>query len=207
MNEGIVIVFQLVVLIFSVMVHEISHGAMALKLGDTTAKDAGRLTLNPVKHIDPFGSVILPLLMALPALFGGPVGPIFGWAKPVPYNPWNLKNPKAGAGIIAAAGPLSNLTIAAVFGVLARFAAEGGALLGLFQLVILINISLAFFNLIPIPPLDGSNILFAFFPDRSHAFRAFLTRYGLFILLAYIFFGFPLLGSAVEFFYRLFTGA
>jgi Zn-dependent protease len=190
MNNPLFLGFQLIVLIFSVMIHEIAHGAVALKLGDTTAKDAGRLTLNPLKHIDPFGSVILPLLLVLAQ---SPF--LIGWAKPVPYNPFNLKNPKKGAGIIGAAGPLSNLVIAVVFGIIFRgvTATGGAAMENLAQLIfyiILINILLAVFNLLPLPPLDGSNVLFSFLPHKYYALQEFLLRYGMFILLFFIFFGF-----------------
>jgi Zn-dependent protease len=212
MSSFTVLIFELLVLIFSVMVHEISHGVIALRLGDTTAKDAGRLTLNPLKHIDPFGSIILPLLMALPALFGVPA-PIFGWAKPVPYNPMNLSNPRRGAGIIAAAGPLSNLLLAAVFGILIRIltamlvTTAMVGFIGLLNIVVLINISLAIFNLLPIPPLDGSNVLFAFLPERYAALRSFLMRHGFTLLLLFIFFGFSFISPIIEFVYRLFVGS
>src|SRR3989344_222487 len=103
----IFLIFQLTVLIFSVMIHEISHGYMAEYLGDPTARDAGRLTLNPVKHIDPFGSIILPLILSLT---NSPI--LFGWAKPVPYNPYNLRPGRWSEAIVAAAGPLSHLAIA-----------------------------------------------------------------------------------------------
>ena len=125
------IAFQLVVLIFSVMVHEIAHGAVAYYLGDDTAYRMGRLTLNPLKHLDPFGSIILPAILSIPLLFGArPI--IVGWAKPVPYNPHNLKNPRSGAGIIALAGPASNIILAIVFAILLRLAG-GEALLFKFE--------------------------------------------------------------------------
>ena len=110
------IIFSIAILVMSVVIHEVAHGYAALWQGDVTAKYAGRLTLNPIKHLDPFGSVILPLLMALL-----PGNLIFGWAKPVPYNPYNLKNQRWGELIVAAAGPISNVIIALVFGLLIRF--------------------------------------------------------------------------------------
>src|SRR3989344_8287165 len=110
------LIFALVILIFSVMVHEVSHGAVADKLGDDTARNMGRLNLNPLNHIDPIGSILLPLFLAL---LNSPV--LFGWAKPVPYNPHNLKDPKKGAALIGAAGPLSNMLLATFFGILSRF--------------------------------------------------------------------------------------
>ncbi|MEK7612342.1 MAG: site-2 protease family protein [Patescibacteria group bacterium] len=211
MNDLLIIIFQLIVLIFSVMVHEVSHGALALRLGDTTAKDAGRLTLNPIKHIDPLGSVIIPLVLIIPQLFGIS-GPIFGWAKPVPYNPYNLKNPKKGAGIIAAAGPVSNLLIAGIFGIILRgigFFPEVVSLelVILINIVIFINVLLAVFNLLPIPPLDGSGILFALLPTKYHAVQQFLSQHGFMILLFFIFFGFRLIMPIIEFLYVLFAGS
>src|SRR5260221_10394776 len=146
MSGAFIFIFELVVLIFSVIIHEVSHGYVAETLGDSTARDAGRLTLNPIKHIDPFGSIILPALLAIPLLFGAPTI-IFGWAKPVPYNPMNLKNPKSGAGKIAAAGPLSNFILAIIFGLIIRaIFAYGSTNLGtlgeLLSVVVYLNIVL-----------------------------------------------------------------
>ncbi len=203
------LIFELVVLIFSVMIHEIAHGFVAERLGDPTARRAGRLTLNPVSHIDPFGSIILPLLLAIPALFGQPAI-IFGWAKPVPYNPDNLKNPKRGSGIIAIAGPLSNLAVAAVFGAFLRFLplASYPALIPLFALIVYINILLAIFNLVPIPPLDGSKVLFAILPASrgTMEFQNWLERYGMMLVLLFIFFGFELILPIVHWLFSAITG-
>ena len=166
------IFFKIIVLVFSVVIHEVSHGFVAEHLGDPTARQAGRLTLNPLKHLDLFGSVILPLMMAIL-----PGGVILGWAKPVPYNPQNLKNPEKGGAIIAAVGPLSNLTLAIIFGLVYRllslFApAENFLVLSdLLNMIILVNISLAVFNLVPIPPLDGSKVLLLFLPPSAYNFR------------------------------------
>lgn len=200
-------IFELVVFLFSVMVHEISHGFVAERLGDSTARDAGRLTLNPLKHLDPFGSIILPLLMAIPALFGTPA-PILGWAKPVPYNPLNLKNPKVGSGIIAVAGPASNFLIAVVFGALIRVLPLSQPILFAFSIIAYINILLGVFNLIPIPPLDGSKVLFALLPrnETSFAIAAFLERYGMIILLVFIFFGFQLITPLIQAIFTFIVG-
>jgi len=208
MDQIFILIFQLVVLLFSVMIHEISHGAMALQLGDTTAKDAGRLTLNPLKHLDFFGSLALPIVLFL--LSGGSL--ILGWAKPVPYNPFNLKNPRRGAGLIGAAGPLSNLVIASVFAALLRLLVSLSGLpivtsvIVLFHIIVFINILLAIFNLLPIPPLDGANILFAFLPDRYNYIKNFLIRYGFFILLLFIFFGFQIISPLIYGLYSLLVG-
>lgn len=192
-----IIIFYIVVLIFSVIVHEIAHGFVALKFGDTTAKDAGRLTLNPMKHIDPFGSILFPMMMAFLK------GPVFGWAKPVPYNPNNLRNPKRDSGLIAAAGPLTNMALAVVFAILARllmFAPESAfvaALFLLFNIIIQMNLALAFFNLLPIPPLDGSGILFSLLPRSTYRLQRFLLQYGFIILIIVIFAGLNFLGPLI----------
>ena len=197
MNDPIIFIFQLATLILSVVIHEVSHGLIAYRLGDNTAKDMGRLTLNPIKHLDFFGSFLFPLVLFL---FGSPV--LFGWAKPVPYNPYNLKDPQKGGGLIAAAGPISNLSVAVVFGIILKiFSATNfmasPAMLFL-QIIILINVSLAIFNLVPIPPLDGSKILFAFLPPRYLKAQIFLERYGFLLLLLFIFFGIRLIQPIIS---------
>ncbi|MDO8585107.1 MAG: site-2 protease family protein [bacterium] len=199
--------FQLIVFIFSVIVHEVSHGVVALRLGDTTAKDAGRLTLNPLKHLELFGSFLLPLLLYVAT--SGTV--VFGWAKPVPYDPRRLREPKRGAGLIAAAGPLSNIIVAVIFGVFIRLASFSGVLAStplplFFHTIVLINILLAIFNLVPLPPLDGSKVLFAFLPPRYNNIRDFLERYGFTILLLLIFFGFQLIEPLIYGLYQLIVG-
>lgn len=202
------LIFQLAVLLFSVMVHEVAHGAVALRLGDTTAKDAGRLTLNPLKHLDFFGSFLVPI--GLFVISGGSF--VLGWAKPVPYNPYRLKNPKVGAGLIGAAGPLVNMLLAVIFAsllhLLAPFAAipAVSTMILLFNFVVFINILLAVFNLVPIPPLDGSNILFSFLPDRFQHIREVLMRYGFFVLILFLFFGFQYIIPIIYGLYRLLVG-
>lgn len=179
----IITIFSLVVLLFSVVVHEVSHGTAAYYLGDPTAKQAGRLTLNPLRHLDLFGSLIVPLLLLL---FRAPV---FGWAKPVPINPYNFKNPRWDNLKVALAGPGSNLLLAFLFALLLRFAPLPLSLIFAFSIIVFINILLAFFNLIPLPPLDGSHILFAFLPESAQNLKIFLARYGMIILLFLILFG------------------
>ncbi|MEK9186028.1 MAG: site-2 protease family protein [Patescibacteria group bacterium] len=198
------LVFQLLVLLFSVIIHEVSHGLMALWLGDTTAKNAGRLTLNPLKHLEFFGSFFVPLSLYL--LSGGAF--VLGWAKPVPYNPYSLKNPKLGAGLIGLAGPLSNIIIASIFGLALKLpfanllGPEGEILIQLMSFIIFINVLLAIFNLVPIPPLDGSNVLFALLPKQFTRLQILLERYGFFILLLVIFFGFRYVFPIVDAIYR-----
>ena len=158
------IFFQFATLIFSVILHEIAHGYMAERLGDPTARLAGRLTLNPIRHIDPFGSVVLPLLLFVS---GSPV--VLGWAKPVPYNPANLyKDYQYGSLKVGLAGPLTNILLFLVFAMFARAGAEAVSLplIGLFGYIALMNIHLAVFNLLPIPPLDGSKLLTLILPAR-----------------------------------------
>jgi Zn-dependent protease len=184
MNTIIILIFQLIVLLFSVMIHEISHGVVALSLGDDTAKNAGRLTLNPLKHLDPIGSVLLPLVLAISGL------PVIGWAKPVPYNPYKLyKDPKYGPLKVALAGPISNISIAAVFAIIVRLL---GSLLpttaiALLGMVIMLNIILAVFNILPIPPLDGSKLISLISPRLSRMMEN-MGLYGLILVLLFLFF-------------------
>lgn len=211
MDSAIGVIFQLAILIFSVVIHEVSHGLAANALGDPTAKYAGRLTLNPLKHLDPFGSVILPFLLAFAHL------PIIGWARPVPYNPYNLKvrNQDLGSAVVGAAGPGANIAVALVFGFFIRFsplwAGSFGSiaepLVGIMSLIVLINLILATFNLVPIPPLDGSKVLFTLLPYRWHDARQFLERFGFFLLLIFIFYFSQWILPVVSLFFRLFTGS
>ncbi len=184
-------IFSLIVLLFSVMIHELAHGYVAFSLGDPTAKYEGRLTLNPLKHVDPFGSVILPLLFLLISSLPGGQPFIFGWAKPVPINPYNFKDQKWGTLKVAIAGPASNLCIALVFGLLIRFLnfPQLYPFIGLMGIVVYLNILLALFNLIPIPPLDGSWILFKFLPSSVNWLKNFFQQYGFFILIFVLFSG------------------
>lgn len=179
------IIFSIIVLIMSVVVHEVSHGAVAGLLGDPTARLASRLTLNPLKHLDPVGSIILPAILALI-----PGGVIFGWAKPVPYNPYNLKAGKWGPAIVAGAGPFANLLLAVIFSLVLRLGLDSflsPATASFVASIVFINLILMLFNLVPVPPLDGSKILFALLPYRLKEIENLLNQYSLILILILIF--------------------
>ena len=152
-------IFVVVIVVFSAIIHEIMHGVAADRLGDPTARYAGRLTLNPLVHLDPVGSVILPLFLALS---GSPI--FFGWAKPVPYNPYNLRPGRFSEAIVAGAGPLSNAVIALIAGLVIRLNVFSANVNTTIFLIVVVNVMLCIFNLIPVPPLDGSKVLAAFLP-------------------------------------------
>jgi len=185
----------------SVVVHEVSHGFMANILGDDTAKHMGRLTLNPIKHIDPVGSILLPLF-----LFLTHSGFMFGWAKPVPYNPYNLRDQRWGELKVAAAGPLSNIALAVIFGLVLRFSVLPGAATEIIVYLVSINLVLALFNLIPIAPLDGSKVLFALLPYHQHYIQDFMERYWLIFIVVLIFFVPDFISPTVDFLFRLIVG-
>ena len=169
--------FSILILLFSIIIHEVAHGAAANSLGDSTAKHAGRLTLNPIPHLDPIGSVLFPIILVM---VGSPY--LFGWAKPVPVNPYNLRNPKWDMAKIAIAGPGVNFFVALFFAALIRFIDLPTSLLAIFSLIVLLNILLGIFNLMPVPPLDGSKILFAFFPSLALP----MERFGMFLIFGFL---------------------
>jgi len=199
------IIFSIAVLIMSVVIHELAHGYMADYLGDPTAKYAGRLTLNPIAHLDLMGSFIVPVILLMI-----PGGMVFGWAKPVPVNPFNLRNQKWGEALVALAGPVSNLILGLIFGFCIRFAPELGltpAFVELSVFIVLINIVLAFFNLIPIPPLDGSKILFALLGPKANEVRYFFERYWIITIFIVVFVVFPAIAWPImDTVFWLFTG-
>jgi Zn-dependent protease len=190
-NDILTVVFFVLSLVPAIVLHEFSHGAVADRMGDRTARLAGRLTLNPIKHVDPFGTVVLPGLLLLPYLFGRGSNPVFGYAKPMPVNPSNLRDPDRQTMWIALAGPGTNLALAIVGAVIYRLLGGGGGYVGLFfRIFLFVNILLAVFNVMPIPPLDGSKVLARFLPPRAREVYRSLEPYGaLFMLL--IFFLFP----------------
>mgnify|MGYP000905466848 CR=1 FL=1 len=222
-------IISVIILILSAVIHEYAHGWMAWRLGDNTAKDEGRLTLNPFAHLDLVGSVILPLLLIL-----SKAGFFLAWAKPVPYNPYNLRDRKYGELKVALAGPATNIIIAFVFGLIARFLplaletkqalligflsgdatqvfslTAGSVIAGLevvALMVCFINLALAIFNLIPVPPLDGSKIISAFLPQRGREWFWKIDRYGFVILFALIYLGaFSFISTAVFWAFSLLT--
>lgn len=197
-------IFYIVVLIMSVVIHEVAHGFAAEYFGDNTARNEGRLTLNPLKHLDLFGSVLLPLLLVLSH---SPF--LLGWAKPVPYNPDNLSNRKWGSLAVASAGVLSNFAIAILFGLIIRLTSDMVLPAGFYfitSIIVIINLALAIFNLVPIPPLDGSKILFSFLPESAFNFIINYERYSFVLLIVFIVLFSQYLVPVLSFLFSLFTG-
>jgi len=204
------IIFSIIVLVVSVVVHEVAHGAVANSLGDPTAKYAGRLTLNPLKHLDFFGSFLLPLTMFLIAMRTG-FGIILGYAKPVPINPYNFRDRKWGELKVAVAGVAANFALALIFGLILRFWPNVSGPISnnfneLLYLIVGTNLGLAIFNLIPIPPLDGSHILFNLLPSSQENFKIFLQRNSLFLMLFFLLFVLPYISPIVDLLFYLITG-
>lgn len=171
----------LIIVVGSVILHELAHGLVAYWLGDHTAKDAGRLSLNPLKHIDPYMSILVPVVLYI---IGAPV---FGGAKPVPINPHNLKWKEWGMALVAVAGPFTNLLIAFITFIIGHFTGwlygSGGSIADfIFTELIFVNLGFAIFNILPIPPLDGSRVLYAIAPDNFRTVLQNMERYGVFIV-------------------------
>lgn len=198
--------FSLAVLILSIIVHEISHGYAALFLGDPTAKYANRLTLNPLPHIDIIGSVIVPIFTIII-----PGGLVFGWAKPVPINPYNLKWGKWGEAVVAFAGPASNLILSFVASIFIRLGVSGRInmdvnTINFLSLIVLLNIVLALFNLMPVPPLDGSKVAKVFVPRKFYGLHAFLERGSFIMVLLFLFVIWRFIEPIIPWMFRLMTG-
>ncbi len=205
-------IFYIAILVMSVVIHEISHGFMAEYFGDKTARFAGRLTLNPIKHLDMFGSILLPALLVIShAPF------LVGWAKPVPYNPENLSNKKWGTIAVAIAGVLANFCLAIFFGILIRFAPvifglppydalEPHPFYVITRMIIIVNLGLGIFNLVPIPPLDGSKIIFSLLPTSFNDIINFFETYSFILIIVFVVFFSNYLFPILIFLYQNITG-
>jgi Zn-dependent protease len=198
------ILVVLVIILISMTLHEAMHGFMAYFLGDDTAKREGRLTLNPVKHIDPFLTILLPLFLAIAHQ------PIFGGAKPVPFNPDRVKYDEWGAALVAIAGPLTNLVIAFVFfGIYALVGMPSSGTIGLVLTTgVIVNLGFFVFNIIPIPPLDGSRVLYALAPEFARRGMEAIERYGIIVIFLIVMLASSVISSymiaAINFFVSLF---
>lgn len=175
---GIIIV--IVCLVISITLHEMMHAYVGLKLGDTTAQEQGRISLNPLSHIDPFTTILLPIFTLI--AFHAPILA----AKPVPFDPTRVKFAEFGAAMIAAAGPLTNLALAAIGGLIAHLFASDASIFSILSTFVGINVALFIFNLIPIPPLDGSRVLYAFAPEALQDLMAQLEQVGIFIIFGLV---------------------
>ncbi|MBR3414905.1 site-2 protease family protein [Candidatus Saccharibacteria bacterium] len=190
MDFGHLLIILAIVLVSTVL-HELAHGGVAYLLGDTTAKEEGRLSLNPLKHIDPVMSIFIPLMLF--AMHG----PIFGGAKPVPVNSQNLKGKEWGMALVALAGPFTNFLLALIFYMIGHFTGmfyNGGLASYVMSEIVLINLGLFIFNLIPFPPLDGSRVLYAIAPDGARKVMVSMETYGIFIVLILVW----MFGSALS---------
>ncbi len=199
--------------LFAITLHEVAHGWVANKLGDGTARMLGRLSLNPIKHIDPVGTILIPIVLLVTATLAGVSPFLFGWAKPVPVNTRNFKKPRQSMAIVAVAGPIANIIMAtmwvALLYILSLFMADSSVrevLIKMASAGILINILLFAFNLIPIPPLDGGRVLSGLVPPTVSDILDRIEPYGFFIIIGLVYMGFfqPILIPIVETFYRLF---
>lgn len=188
------IVIVLVVIFFSMTIHEVMHGLTAYILGDDTAKLLGRLSLNPIKHIDPFLTILLPIILAISG------GPIFGGAKPVPFNPARVKYGEWGAALVAIAGPLTNLLLAFVFfGVYVLIGMPATGLAAqFFVLAVTVNLGFFIFNIIPVPPLDGSRVLYALAPEFARRGMEMIERFGIILVFILVMVASPVIGSFMQ---------
>lgn len=197
--------FYFLVLIISIIVHEVAHGVVAEREGDPTARLLGRITLNPLKHIDILGSIVLPLVLLL-----SNAGLMIGWAKPVPYDPTRLTRGKKSVALVASAGIIANLSIAVFFGLLLRLSIvtnfANASFVAIASMIVLVNIILAMFNAIPLAPLDGFTILQSLLPTKYSAMLSSIERYSLPILLLFVIFGWQFVSPLGIKLYTLITG-
>jgi Zn-dependent protease len=196
------ILITLAILLFSVIVHEVSHGLMAEKLGDDTAREEGRITLNPIPHIDPFGSILLPGFLLL---VGSPI--VFGAAKPVPVNFNNLRPQKLGMALVSLAGPLSNFALAIVFISIIKLGLGNEVSTPILFQATILNIVLGTFNLLPIPPLDGSKVIASMLPTNAMHWILSMEQYGFFLVIIFLMLGIldKILLPVVTTFFRIFS--
>lgn len=194
-------IFQAIVIVYSIIIHEYMHGWAADQMGDGTAREAGRLTMNPIPHIDILGSIVFPLLLIL-----SNAGFVFAWAKPVPFNPFQLNDQKWGTLKVAIAGPAGNFIVALIFGLILRFGNISLDLANIFSFIIFFNLMLMAFNLMPIPPMDGSKVLAAILPTGWAMKYMELERYGMIFVFVFIMIGFPIVLAIVKVLFQLVTG-
>lgn len=195
--------FYIVVILYSVTIHEVSHGLMANSLGDPTAKNLGRLSLNPIKHLDLFGSILLPFFLFLTTGFA------FGYAKPVPYNPANLTDRKYGPVKVALAGPASNFILAILFGFTLRFMPDifsSSLVPELFSRIVILNLVLGVFNMFPIPPLDGHWLLMAFLPPSMNNIKVYIYRNSFILFPIFLIIFMVFVSPLIYWLFRLITG-
>lgn len=200
------IIFKFVIIIFSIVIHEVAHGYAARASGDHTAESAGRLTLNPIPHLDIIGTIILPILVAVTT-----GGGFFGWAKPVPVNPANFRNEKKGMILVSLAGVLANFALAILFAIIFRLGVAynfmGEGMLFIVSIIIMTNLSLGIFNLIPVPPLDGSKILIALLPERYARPVSNFLHSGQILFIFVVIFAFgSIIGPVINFLFKLLIG-
>jgi Zn-dependent protease len=197
--------FYFIVLIISIMVHEVAHGIVAEREGDPTARLLGRITLNPLKHIDLVGSIILPLILLLSG-----TGMMIGWAKPVPYNPERLRRGNKSIALVASAGIIANIIIAVFFGLLIRFSVAlqftSVSFISIASIIVLVNIVLALFNAVPLAPLDGFNILSSILPRSAYRTLGYIERFSLPLLLMFVIFGWQFVAPLGIKLYTIMTG-
>lgn len=193
-----------VVVLLSMVLHEAMHAFTSYWLGDDTAKHQGRLTLNPIAHIDPFLTILLPLVLALTG------GPIFGGAKPVPFDPSRVRYGEYGAALVGVAGPLTNFALAFIaFGVITVFNVSSGWISEFLQLAVIVNLGFFVFNMLPIPPLDGSRVLYAFAPESARRVMESIERFGIVLIFSIVLLLSPFIGqfmrTAINFFIDIFS--
>ncbi|MBI3984174.1 site-2 protease family protein [Candidatus Microgenomates bacterium] len=191
MDTAVGLAALIAVLVVSITAHEFMHAWVSWRLGDETARYSGRLSLNPLVHIDPFTTVLLPIFLYLAGL------PVFGAAKPVPFNPQRLRHGDLGAAMVAVAGPLTNLLLAAFFSLWLRWLPLNTVLGEVMVLFVLVNIGFFVFNLIPFPPLDGSRLLYALVPESLRALMRQIENFGLVGIMIFLFLLFPVISPTI----------